>query len=513
MDTRAAIAASRAYLESLGRPAAVELLRAFGSEELPAPAGSLSRYVKALAFEPLARAIIATLNQEVDGGQAELFSRRFRSVSQLLAGMKEPEAPAYRVALHARVSEILAAPGPRALRVRAAVDFWYSHGAVLHHHSQRTAAGFQSTRTLTQIGAHTLWNRIGPGVEWAQINEFGPWGPLHVNALRLGDVRLVARDIRDRGGALRTEARRRGAIAALSGGFFLYSEPDITSPSVRTDPVGLLVESGQLTSPPVFRRSALLWRSGRGAAIKNIGLEHGYFEIPGAAPFRARYATVERPVPEGAEDVVAYTRAQGRSTPRAAVAVAIVGSRVVSAGPGPLRVPLAGFVLTANSGGPLDSIGVDTSVEFRLDEPADAAVAGGPRLVSPNVPVRDLVAEDFAGDAPPITFSADETFDQNLLPRMAVGIDSEGRLIFVAVDGRNFHRAPGLTLGQTAELIESLGAVEAMNLDGGASKRMIVQGETVDLPSTEVVAGGSANSNVRPVHIGLFVHSKGQSEA
>ena len=38
-----------------------------------------------------------------------------------------------------------------------------------------------------------------------------------------------------------------------------------------------------------------------------------------------------------------------------------------------------------------------------------------------------------------------------------------------------------------------------MNLDGGSSKRMLVEGRIVDLPSTEIVAGESAAVRIRPV--------------
>jgi len=94
-------------------------------------------------------------------------------------------------------------------------------------------------------------------------------------------------------------------------------------------------------------------------------------------------------------------------------------------------------------------------------------------------------AEDFWRTAPPVTFSQDETGDQNLLPRMGVGVDAEGRLLCAAVDGRN-EAALGMTLAGLGELMALLGCQDALNLDGGSSKRMCVRGEIVDLPTTEV---------------------------
>ena len=82
--------------------------------------------------------------------------------------------------------------------------------------------------------------------------------------------------------------------------------------------------------------------------------------------------------------------------------------------------------------------------------------------------------------APPITFSQDETFDQNLLPRMAVGLRADGSLVFLAVDGREPNVAPGLRLQDCASILKHLDCRQAMNLDGGSSKRMFIGQQQVD---------------------------------
>jgi len=73
-----------------------------------------------------------------------------------------------------------------------------------------------------------------------------------------------------------------GAIAAISGGFFLYSEPDIVPPSVLTDPVGLLVLEGCVVDPSIFHRAAIVqtgrcWGDGYQRAgliqINKVGME------------------------------------------------------------------------------------------------------------------------------------------------------------------------------------------------------------------------------------------------
>jgi TolB protein len=67
-------------------------------------------------------------------------------------------------------------------------------------------------------------------------------------------------------------------------------------------------------------------------------------------------------------------------------------------------------------------------------------------------------------------------------PRTAVGINIRGRVLLVTVDGRS-RTSVGMSLVEEARLMRHLGAVEAMNLDGGGSTTMVVHGIVVNHPS------------------------------
>lgn len=60
-------------------------------------------------------------------------------------------------------------------------------------------------------------------------------------------------------------------------------------------------------------------------------------------------------------------------------------------------------------------------------------------------------------------------------PRSAVGIDAAGRLLLLTVDGRT-QPAAGMTLAELAETMRRCGCREAMNLDGGGSTTLWLQG-------------------------------------
>lgn len=386
---------------------------------------------------------VAAHLDDVDRDQAETFARRWGQVLALPGG---PAWQVLRKGLQRRMAGILASPPPRARRVRAIVDYAFGQAARLKHGRAELPAPEELPVT---------WSEIAPGIEHARLEGASRLGPVHGNLVRARDIRLDTFDARA------ATAAELDAPVVTSGGFFLYSEPDIEPPSRRGDPVGLLVTRGRVINPPWLRRAALVQRTDGRLAIERV-------VVPGPR----------------------WTRAQGRHGGEGRVA-AWVGTTRVAEGDGPLPVPLAGAVV------PVDTPPWD---------PGDivSAIAGGPMLVEDGRVTIDLEAEELAGTAPPITFSQDETHDHNLLPRLAAGLTGDGTLLLAAIDGRRFDRAPGFTLHMTAALLRAHGCSVAMNLDGGSSKRMLIHGEIVDLPSTDLGASGP----VRPLHTAIALRPR-----
>jgi exopolysaccharide biosynthesis protein len=68
--------------------------------------------------------------------------------------------------------------------------------------------------------------------------------------------------------------------------------------------------------------------------------------------------------------------------------------------------------------------------------------------------------------------------DENAEPRTAIGADKKGRhLILVVIDGRQPFYSDGATFVELADLLVEYGAYEAMNMDGGGSSTMVIEGE------------------------------------
>lgn len=79
-----------------------------------------------------------------------------------------------------------------------------------------------------------------------------------------------------------------------------------------------------------------------------------------------------------------------------------------------------------------------------------------------------------------LKFSGKAIHDKH--PRTAMGYTADHKLIILVIEGRN-KDAGGATLIQEAQLLKELGCVEALNLDGGGSSCLLVNGKETIKPS------------------------------
>ncbi|NDE78567.1 MAG: phosphodiester glycosidase family protein [Chitinophagaceae bacterium] len=101
------------------------------------------------------------------------------------------------------------------------------------------------------------------------------------------------------------------------------------------------------------------------------------------------------------------------------------------------------------------------------------AVGGGPVLVqNGKISIANDQEMKFAGKA---------IDDKH--PRSAIGYTADGKLVIVAIEGRHPGVAEGATLKETAQLLIELGCIEALNLDGGGSSCLLINGKQTITPS------------------------------
>lgn len=68
-------------------------------------------------------------------------------------------------------------------------------------------------------------------------------------------------------------------------------------------------------------------------------------------------------------------------------------------------------------------------------------------------------------------------------PRTAMGYTKDDKLIILVVQGRFPNKADGVSLIQEAQILKDIGCIEAINLDGGGSTCMLVNGKETITPS------------------------------
>ncbi|MGQ9697520.1 MAG: phosphodiester glycosidase family protein [Armatimonadota bacterium] len=349
---------------------------------------------------------------------------------------------------------------------------------------------------------------LAPGVVLKQTIQRQIPNPLIINVLEVDPytpgLRIECAVARPRNGqplarreAVSSIASRTGALAGVNASFFTSAG----------DTIGLAVSNRELLSGPYRNRVCVGWtRDGKlliDFVTMTASARLGEQSMPVAGINRAR----------SRGELVIYTPAYGSTTLTDAA-----GSEAVLTGvPLPLRVgetsgvvslvrsyagrcpiPPDGIVLSGASGPASDFIRqlkpgdkVDFSISLTASDGTSwndvtNAISGGPYVVKNAREYIDLAAEGFA-----------QSFGVLRHPRTLLGVTESGRLLIVTVDGRQSISA-GMTLQEAARLMLSLGAVTAVNLDGGGSTTLAVRGVVVNSPS---------DGKERPVTTALVLYS------
>lgn len=102
----------------------------------------------------------------------------------------------------------------------------------------------------------------------------------------------------------------------------------------------------------------------------------------------------------------------------------------------------------------------------------ETAIGGGPVLIHDGViSITNKQEQMFVGG------------EKDKHPRTAMGYTHDGKLIILAIQGRTPGVAEGATLLQEANIMYELGCYEALNLDGGGSSCLLINGKQTIKPS------------------------------
>ena len=324
---------------------------------------------------------------------------------------------------------------------------------------------------------------INDGIEYAEIKRGTEIEPIKINLLRLDltKVRLDVVHALDAAIGLETTssiAARHGAVAAINAGFFRLDKSIFAG-----DAAGVLMIDGKLLSEGNGRVSLVIRnnQSNTQTSIEKLSVSLGLF--PQKLTFKISGINRERKN----DEMVLYTP-QFHSTTltdNSGIEFVVIGDKIVSIfeGKGSNVIPENGGVFSAS--GKLKD-------ELRFLK-IGAKLMATVKLERPNKNFYTSKPEDIVGGVPQlikngkieITWEQEKSsksFVETRHPRTAVARLKDGKFLMVTVDGRQ-KESVGMDLNELAALLLELGATDAMNLDGGGSTTMFLNGKIVNNPS------------------------------
>lgn len=266
-----------------------------------------------------------------------------------------------------------------------------------------------------------------------------------------------------------TTAQRWQAAAAINGGFFNRN---------NQYPLGAIRREGEWISGPILSRAAIAWTD-----TGNVLIDRLYLRQTVTTESQQQFSITAINSGYVEAGIGLYTRAWGSTyTPLVdgEMLIFVEDHRVIrqqiagAAGTGPVPLPQDGYLLALRSYGsaaaaftPGTRVNLATSLQPSSFEPYPNIMGGGPLLLKQGQTVLNAEAESF-----------NSSFATQAAPRSAVGVQSNGQVLLVTV-----HYSPGsrgITLVELAQLMQQLGSVDALNLDGGSSSSLYLGGQLLN---------------------------------
>ncbi|NJR16166.1 MAG: hypothetical protein HC785_10920 [Calothrix sp. CSU_2_0] len=268
------------------------------------------------------------------------------------------------------------------------------------------------------------------------------------------------------------------AVAGINGGYFNRN---------NRYPLGAIRSNGQWLSSPILNRGAIAWNNSGQFYVGRLTLEDNLVTT-------GPQGTVKTPIlflNSGyvQSGIARYTPAWGNTyTPLTDNETIIVvqknqvSSQLIAgkAGENPVSIPLDGYLLTLRGKISTSANLFPTGTNLKIESATIPAefngypniIGAGPLLVQNRQIVLDAKAEKFS-----------DAFIREKAIRSAICTTANGTVIIASTHNRAGGAGP--TLAEHAQLMQKMGCVNALNLDGGSSTSLYLGGQLIDRsPST-----------------------------
>jgi hypothetical protein len=312
-----------------------------------------------------------------------------------------------------------------------------------------------------------------PGITWQQKWQSSAGQQFPLSILELDPQKVSLRPIFGQANVVGSSpisdiATSNRAAAAINGGYFNR---------ITRQPLGAIKVNGKWLSSPILGRAALGWQekggwqigrlsysekisSSRGQVVNNLlnsGLSQGSI-----GRYSIDWGNAYQPLTNNELILTVQGGKVQQVTSGGAASAAVT-----------VPIPRDGYLLIGR-GGALADWAVGTTVQIATNSsPAGFdrlpnVLGAGPWLVQQRQVVLDTTAEKFGSGFGP----------QSVAARSAIAINAQGKLWVVSALDRVGGKGP--TLGELAKMLQEMGAVDALNLDGGSSTSLFLGGQLVN---------------------------------
>ncbi len=320
-----------------------------------------------------------------------------------------------------------------------------------------------------------------PGVRWRQQYVSLGAGPFPVYSLVIDPrqpsvaLRPVWNDPANAVGMspLTTMAQRWQAQAAINAGFFNRN---------NQLPLGAVREKGRWISGPILNRGAIAWndsgtsimgrlalqqtlRTDNGQQFTLQGLNSGYVGA-GIGLYTPTWGSTYSSILDG--EILVFVENDGGDTGR------VVRQQNAGSAGTSVSLPSNGYLLAVRENSSA-AAALPPGTRLTLTQATTPAAfneyphiaAGGPLLLQNRQVVLNAAAEGFSS-----------AFASQAAPRSAIGRLADGSIVIAAAHNRPGGSGP--TLAQMAQIMQQLGCVDALNLDGGSSTSLYLGGRLIN---------------------------------
>lgn len=228
-------------------------------------------------------------------------------------------------------------------------------------------------------------------------------------------------------------------------------------------PLGALVIDNEIISGPIYERV--------GMGISDKGFKTSKITFSGEIKNKiatVKITNINQPRMMYSE-VLMYNQNWGETSGAAkknSSHIAVVNNKIIAKSDYPLYIPDNGYVISAPKEFLSDfKLGDKVAINYNLNpnwEDTSHIISGGPYLLKDGDVFIDATSQKL-----------NSITGRN--PRTAIGYTKDNVMLMVTVDGRK-EGLSGVTLKELAYIMKDLGCYEAINLDGGSSTVMYVDG-------------------------------------